>query len=163
MLAQCSVFRGGFTPRDVTAVIQCDSAEVVDTLEALADRSLLTTIECARGAPRFGMMLAVREHEAQFVHHCSVSVAGGYTAHAVGAMFLGFTTSLLGLPWERMTFEIGKSTVHHGEIVLDRADHQALAARPVAEPSMADVTAFRQSWSKARPNFEWRRTEARPA
>ena len=77
------------------------------------------------------IVYTVRQQKQQFVHHCSVSVAGGYTAHAVGGAFVAFMTKLVGLPWDKMSYEIGTSTVHHGELVVGPDEHEAIASQNV--------------------------------
>jgi predicted ATPase len=65
-LAQCAVFRGGFTLEAAEAVVapsRRGAAAVVDTLRALRDRSLLW-IRPGRRGPRFGMYRAVRDFAA---------------------------------------------------------------------------------------------------
>src|SRR5262249_45910610 len=85
------------------------------------------------------IVYTVRQEEAAFRHHCSVGVQRGITANAVGGTFLMYVARLLGLPIERMQFEIGKSTVHHGEVVLDAAQHEALVSARVPPVTASNV------------------------
>src|SRR3954468_3534958 len=85
------------------------------------------------------IVYTVQKRESGFVHHCSVSVSGRYTAHAVGGTFVIFIMKLIGIPIERSQFEIGASTVHHGEATLDQAAHGALLRVPPQEVSASNV------------------------
>ena len=106
------------------------------------------------------IIYTVRKQKELFVHHCSVSVAGGYTAHAVGAAFLAFATKLVGLPWDKMSYEIGESTVHHGELVVGPEEHDVLEARSVPAASLENVKANRRASVEAKNAFPWRRRRA---
>src|SRR5262249_54228871 len=51
-----------------------------------------------------------------YSHHLSVSLpARGYTAHAVGDMFMWFLARLLGIEMNRLRLGISPTTVHHAE------------------------------------------------
>jgi predicted ATPase/uncharacterized protein HemY len=65
-LAQASVFRGGFTAAAATAVFRLPehARSVIDLLEGLADRSLLV-VGTRGGAPRFSLLLSIRDFAAQ--------------------------------------------------------------------------------------------------
>jgi hypothetical protein len=108
------------------------------------------------------LLYTVRQAEGGFVHHYSVSVAGGYTAHAVGETFVLFVAKLLGVPFGSLALGVGRSTVHHAEFRLSAAEQSEFAARPVPEVSPAEVTAFRQEWADAARHLRWQRLEAGP-
>jgi len=97
-----------------------------------------------------------------FVHHCSVSVIGGRTAHAVGGTFVIFVAKLVGLPIDKMRFEVGNTTVHHGQVSLDPAQHAELAATAVWEVAPDAVAELRRSCFEARSSVFWHRTAATP-
>jgi predicted ATPase len=63
-LAQCSVFRGGFSLEAAEEVLQVESAYVVDVLEDLCDRSLLYRYEASEtpDEPRFALYASIREY-----------------------------------------------------------------------------------------------------
>jgi hypothetical protein len=106
------------------------------------------------------IVYTVRRQKQQFVHHCSVSIAGGYTAHAVGGSFIAFMTKLVGLPWDKMSYEIGNSTVHHGELVVGPEEHEAIAAQNVPTASLENVKTNRRASIEAKSRFAWYRHRA---
>jgi hypothetical protein len=109
------------------------------------------------------IVYTVSERELGFVHHCSVSVIGGPTAHAVGGTFVLFVAKLLGLTPAELRCSVAASTVHHAELSLDAARHAALAARPVPELGPAALAALRRGALEARGRVTWQRPSAEPA
>jgi len=103
------------------------------------------------------LLYTVRRVEGCFVHHYSVSVAEGYTAHAVGEMFVLFVAKLMGVPFASLALGVGRSTVHHAEFVLSSDEQIQLEQRPVLQVSLAEITAFRAEWLEARKHVEWQR------
>ncbi len=101
------------------------------------------------------IVYTVSTRDADFVHHCSVGTRGGATAHAVGSTFLLFVVKALGLPAEKLTFQIADSTVHHAEATLGEAEHRALSANPALEVSAGNVADFRRSVMEARDGVRW--------
>jgi hypothetical protein len=57
-----------------------------------------------------------------------------------------------------MAFEIGKSTVHHGEVVLSHTEHEAVALAPIPEVSTSSLAEWRLLANDHRA--EWKRSEA---
>lgn len=108
------------------------------------------------------LVYTVRRLEDRFVHHYSVSVAGGFTAHAVGETFVLFAAKLLGVPFETLALGVGRSTVHHAEFQLSPSEQTEFAGRPVPEVSLAEIEAFRKEWFEARKRLQWQRLEAGP-
>jgi hypothetical protein len=104
------------------------------------------------------IIYTVARGDTTFTHHCSVSVPGGPTLHAVGWRFVPLVAKLVGLPLERMAFEIGKSTVHHGEVVLSQIEHEAVALAPIPEVSTSNLAEWRLLANDHRA--EWKRSEA---
>jgi hypothetical protein len=131
----------------VTHVIQADR----DQPTSPNDPRILTT------PAGLAIVYTVQKRESKFVHHCSVSVPGGYTAHAVGGTFLVFVMKLVGIPIERAALGIGASTIHHGEVTLDQAEHDALASAPTPEVSASNVAEFRRESFDARSRIAWNR------
>lgn len=111
------------------------------------------------------IVYTVSEREQRFVHHCSISVIGGPTAHAVGGAFVMFVAKLLGLAQSGLQCHVAPSTVHHVQLELDPAAHAALAALPIPELSPAALDALRREALEARSRVTWqrRRAEAGPA
>jgi hypothetical protein len=103
------------------------------------------------------IVYTVQERGSRFAHHCSVSVAGGITAHAIGGTFVVFVMKLMGLPIERSEFEIGASTVHHGEATLDQTEHDELVRTPTTEVSTSNVAELRHAALTAREGIRWKR------
>ena len=101
------------------------------------------------------IVYTVSEGAEGFVHHCSVSVIGGPTAHGVGGTFVSFAAKLLGLPHAELQCHVGSSTVHHAELSLDAARHAAVAALPVPELTRADLPALRREALEARRGVTW--------
>lgn len=102
------------------------------------------------------IVYTVQKRDADFVHHCSVGTKGGATAHAVGSTFLLLVVRLLGLPAEKVTYQIADSTIHHAEAVVDDAGHHALSAAPVPELSAGNVAELRRDVMEAREGVRWR-------
>jgi hypothetical protein len=102
--------------------------------------------------------VAESESGSRFVHHCSVSLVGAPTTHAVGGTFLLLVAKLLGLPREGLSCQITESTVHHAELALDAARHAAIAAAPVLAPLPAELAELRQEALNARASVAWERS-----
>lgn len=100
--------------------------------------------------------------EDRFVHHYSVSVAGDYTAHAVGETFTLFVAKLLGVPFEALALEVWPSTVHHAEFHLSAAEQSEFAERAVPKVSLAEIKSFRSEWMEAREHLRWHKLEKGP-
>jgi hypothetical protein len=103
------------------------------------------------------LFYTVRRSDDRFIHHYSVGVAGGYTSRLVGEMFTLFVARLLGVPFEALTLEVGRSTVHHAEFNLSAAEQSKFAERAVPAPSPAEVTSFRKEYLGARERLRWKR------
>jgi hypothetical protein len=106
--------------------------------------------------PGLAIVYTILKRGSEFVHHCSVSASGGFTAHAIGSLFLMFIVKLFGWPVDRAIFEVGKSTVHHGEVVLDQDAHEAWITRAVPEVTDANAAEFRKACMEARTTVEWK-------
>jgi hypothetical protein len=137
----------GLKAAAVAHVIQTDD----DQPATPSDPRILTT------PAGLAIVYTVAESGSRFVHHCSVSVAGGYTAHAIGGTFVVFVMKLVGLPVERSKFEIGVSTVHHGEATLDQTEHDELVRVPTPEVSSSNVAELRGAAFDARNGIHWKR------
>jgi hypothetical protein len=127
-----------------------------DEVASPADRRTLVT------SAGLALLYTVRAVEGRFVHHYSVSVAGRYTAHAVGETFTLFVAKLLGLPFEALALGVGRSTVHHAEFRLSAGEQAEFAARPVPVVSAAEVAVFRSEWVEASKRLRWERLEVGP-
>jgi hypothetical protein len=97
----------------------------------------------------------------QYVHHLSVSLRGGYTAHAVGDMFIWWLLRLLGVDIQRCRLLISQRTVHYAIWQVDREEQAVFANCSVAEPSAADVAGFRQEWMRSEQSVRWERFTVR--
>jgi hypothetical protein len=102
------------------------------------------------------VVYTVRRRQAEFVHHCSVGAARSATAHTVGETFVLFTAKVLRLPTEKMNFYFTKSTVHHGEAVIDEAEHDALVAAGPVVVTMNNVADLRRQAMEARAGIRWK-------
>lgn len=78
--------------------------------------------------------------EPEYVHHLSVSMAGGYTPRAVGETFTLFVAEAMAWPMDRARFFVSEHPVYHGEVRLTEAEHGAWAAGPA--PTAADTEVF---------------------
>lgn len=103
------------------------------------------------------LVYTIRRMDNMFVHHCSISLAGGYTAHAVGESFTLFVAKLLGVPFEQLALGVGRSTVHHAEFHLSEGAEATFAARSVPEVSPAVIKAFRNEWIEVSKRLQWNR------
>ena len=130
------------------ALAHVASADEAPSSPAEDPRILVTT-------ERLVVVYTVKQRDADFVHHCSVSVAGGVTAHAVGSTFLVFVVKVLRLPIAKMIFAFADTTVHHGEAVVDAAAHAALAAAPVVGVTASNVGEIRREAMEARDGVRW--------
>jgi hypothetical protein len=104
------------------------------------------------------VVYTVRRDEKHWVHHASVSLAGGYTAHSLGEAFILFLAGRLGVSLDRLALSVTPSTVHHAEWTLDDAEHAAFAAQPVEASSVEDLAAFRRKWATVREGLRWERS-----
>lgn len=106
------------------------------------------------------LVYTVTRMKDRFVHHYSVSVAGTYTAHAVGETFVLFVAKILGVPFELLALSVSRSTVHHAEFRLSSPEQAAFAERPVPEISLAEITAFRRERIEVSKQLQWQPLEA---
>lgn len=109
------------------------------------------------------IVYTVSQRGQRFVHHCSLSVIGGPTAHAVGGAFVMFVAKLLGLTQSELQCHVAPSTVHHVQLEVDPAGHSALAALPIPELTPRALEALRREALEARSRVDWRRPSADPA
>jgi len=109
------------------------------------------------------IVYTVSERGTDFVHHCSISVIGGPTAHAVGGAFLMFVARLLGLSQSELQCHVAPSTVHHAQLSVDPARHAELAALPLPELTPAALEGLRREALEARSRVTWQRSAAEPA
>jgi len=86
-------------------------------------------------------------------HHYSVSVAGGYTSRVVGEMFTLFIARLLGVPFEALTLEVGRSAVHHAEFHLSAAEQVKFAELAIPKAQPAEITSFRKEYMEVRKHL----------
>jgi hypothetical protein len=89
----------------------------------------------------------------KYVHHASVSVPGGVTAHAVGEMFILLWARLLGVGYERLVLQMSPATVHHAEFVLDGSEQADFAQRPVEAPTADMLKAFQAECLRVRQSM----------
>jgi hypothetical protein len=108
------------------------------------------------------IVYTVRERATRFEHHCSISVVGGPTPHAVGGTFVMLVTKLLGLTDAGLQCHVAASTVHHAALSVDAERHAALAALPIPRLTPAALMALRREALEARGSVSWQRT-TRPA
>jgi hypothetical protein len=101
------------------------------------------------------VLYTVGKRESAFVHHYSVSVAGQYTARAVGATFVALLAKQIGLPLEKARFWIGNSTVHHAQVTLSEAEHATLIGFSVPEISESNVTEARRTIDEMKDRLTW--------
>jgi len=120
-----------------------------DEPQSADDARILTT------TAGLAVVYTVSQELTGHLHHCSVSVIGGPTPHAVGATFILFVAQLLGLPIARLRLEIGASTVHHAEVRLDQAEHQRLAAASVPELDASAMVELRRDAFESRTRLLW--------
>jgi hypothetical protein len=99
------------------------------------------------------LFYTVRRDDERFVHHYSVSVAGGYTSRVVGEMFTLFIARLLGVPFEALTLEVGRSAVHHAEFHLSTAEQVKFAELAVLKAQPAEITSFRREYMEVRKHL----------
>jgi hypothetical protein len=103
------------------------------------------------------LFYAVRRGDDRFVHHYSVSVAGGHTSRVVGEMFTLFIARLLGVPFEALALEVGRSAVHHAEFHLSSAEQAKFTELAALKASPAEVTSFRKEYMEVRKHLRWKR------
>ncbi|HET9988109.1 MAG TPA: AAA family ATPase, partial [Kofleriaceae bacterium] len=133
-LAQCAVFRGGFSIAAAEAVLD-GGAPVVELLHALADKSLVT-IRDVSGATRFDLYATIRELVAKSDPICE-------TRHAAYYVALG-ERAIVKAPGSesrhRLELERENLVAAHARAAA-RLDHAELAAR--AALVLDDVLAWR--------------------
>jgi hypothetical protein len=89
----------------------------------------------------------------KYVHHASVSVPGGVTAHAVGEMFILLWARLLGVGCERLVLQMSPATVHHAEFVLDEGEQAEFAQRVVEAATADKLKALQAECLRVRQNM----------
>ncbi|MBC8104269.1 MAG: hypothetical protein H7Z41_16965 [Cytophagales bacterium] len=67
----------------------------------------------------------------RYIHHYSVSLAGEYTASAVGIGFSLYFASLLGIPIEQLTLQLSEAGVFHTEFTRSGGEQAAFADRRI--------------------------------
>jgi hypothetical protein len=121
-----------------------------DQIKSQSDpRCLLTSAGLA-------VVYTVSTNDSEITHHCSVSLAAGPTARAVGEIFLLLMTKLLGLPIDKLRVHIGSSTVHHALAILTLSEHARLASAPAFELTADNLEHVRREIHDLRANPEWR-------
>ena len=105
---------------------------------------------------RDGVVVAytIRRDGTRYVHHFSVSVAGGYTPPSVGGSLVVYLDSLLGRDPGQVDFGVSHGTVYHGEFTVDADEEPAVQAQPLALPG--DVPTARRHCADV-----WRHTPHR--
>jgi hypothetical protein len=99
----------------------------------------------------------ITKDDDRFVHHYSISVGGGYTAHAVGRTFGIYVAQLLGVPLDTLTLVVTESSIHHIEFTLDPSSQELFAARAVPVVTLADVPEYRKRGMEANEKVTWQR------
>ena len=139
-------------------------ARAAATLKAAAFARAQSTEPFRPGDPRavltsvgLAAVYTVRADGERFVHHVSVSIAGGHTAHAVGGRFVALLVNVLGWPRERTQWGLAPSTVHHAELVLTAEEHAQLAAAPVR---VAPTAQLRRDADALANSVRWNRISA---
>jgi hypothetical protein len=108
------------------------------------------------------ILYTVSREADRFVHHCSVSRAGGPTPHAVGGMVLLFAARVMGLP-EGASFSIGPTGVHHAQLKLEPSAHTAYSAAPVTLPPAHEIRGWMRDALTRRDAISWERAELEPS
>lgn len=126
-LAQCTVFSGGFDWHAAEAVIRCDDGEpsVLDLLQSLRDRSLLSTVELPSRERRMALLTAVRAFAA-----AKVSPEERLRLEREHARY--YLSKLGASPRE-------DARQNRSFIALERENLAALAARALADHRPADA------------------------
>jgi hypothetical protein len=140
-----------------------EMGRAIDELKAAAIEQPIVAGDVPRpGDPRVyvtsvGIVLMYTIHigKNEVTHHCSASVAGGLTTHALGSTLIAYVVGLLGFPLERTRFSWSAASVHHAEATLSPSEHEAFAASSVPAVSRANVAALRRSALEARSKMKW--------
>jgi predicted ATPase len=82
-LLQATVFRGGFVLESAEAVLDLPRGEVMDTIQALRERSLLWARRERGGAVRFGLFEIVRDFTRALLEDAPVGSAPGSAADVI--------------------------------------------------------------------------------
>ncbi|MEJ7727736.1 MAG: tetratricopeptide repeat protein [Polyangiaceae bacterium] len=129
-LAECAAFRGGFTLEAAEAVVDlghdASAPWLLDVLEALVDKSLLTTYAESTSQRRFGMLVSIRElgldklvemgsaREVAVRHARYYLDAGRAWTHALSGADAARSRHLLGLETENL-LAIHRRALDHGQ------------------------------------------------
>ena len=129
-LAQCAVFRGGFSPEAAERVLEV-GAPVLDVLRSLRDKSLLRSFELAPGEVRLGLFENVREFAEERLGELGLADEAG-TRHA--AYYLE-----TGAAWAAP--ERGADGLR--SLTLELPNLLAIVERPLgADPSLSERAAI---------------------
>ncbi|HEV3191899.1 MAG TPA: hypothetical protein VGY54_15415 [Polyangiaceae bacterium] len=137
------------------AALESATDGVADGMRGPSDPRMLVT------SAGLAIAYTVHKNDLEFIHHCSVGVSGDITAHGVGATFVAFAITLVGLPIHKARFQVGESTVHHAEATLSAEEHEKMARAAVPEVSGANVVEFRRAALAMRGAITW--TALRPS
>jgi hypothetical protein len=74
---------------------------------------------------RIASMYTVEQTDDGFVHYFSISIASGYTPHAVGGMFTVYFSNLLGIPHDKLQLGISENNVYHCRYQLTANEHRS--------------------------------------
>jgi hypothetical protein len=142
------------------AALKAGALERIDDQEGLADprtdpRAMIT------GAPLV-FVYTINTDGSNYDHQLSVSVPG-YTAHAVGDMFLRWALELLDVDLDDCELVILPSTVHFVHWRYGAEQQARFVARPLAEADKARLAEFRQARRTSGVSNRWRRQIRRGA
>ena len=109
---------------------------------------------------RIASMYTVDQTEDGYSHYFTISIAGGYTPHAVGGMFTVYFTNLLRIPHDKLQLGISEANVYHCRYHLTANEHVDVQDLQVSIPTVESVTEMHRQCMADRDKLQWSRIQA---
>ena len=109
---------------------------------------------------RIASMYTVDQADDGFSHYFSISIAGGYTPHAVGGMFTVYFTNLLGIPLDKLQLGISEANVYHCRYHLTADEHTDVQDLQISIPTEESATERHRQCMADRDKLQWSRIQA---
>lgn len=146
--SRAGIYRRLFAPAHYRELAEKLPAARAAAIERVGDAGPIAPDDprVIRTSAGLAVLVTVRRAGEDYVHHLSVSVAGGYTARPVGEGFAVFVAERLGWDVARAAFGVSQRGVFHGERVLDEAAERAWAERAVE--TAVDEEVHARAWDR---------------
>ena len=107
----------------------------------------------------YGVREGDGEDAGQFVHHYSISLATGYTPHAIGGTFVVWVARILEVDLSMGWVGISRNRVHHAEFALDAAEQREFERNRCEIPPQSEVRDLQVENRALRDCLDWESLE----